>query len=271
MATILSPRPSLTSYPSASADSSRRTSLDTSTRSQSRQSSTSREPQTSQPQQRRNRAALRDYYGIKNAAPPEATSGLQHEQHEDLDDQESELDREGFDAESYVANLLSKDGLEGIIKVEAGLINDIKGLDGERKALVYDNYSKLIAATETIRKMRTNMDPLTPMTGGLRPTVDGIAKMATALARQPAPARNSAPSEGSEKATRNQRDTVRWVLGTPNRLRALTGNGEHQAAKEDWDEIRPILERWQGTKGVEELRHECLQLLKLDNALGIET
>lgn len=31
---------------------------------------------------------------------------------------------------------------------------DIRSLDGERKALVYDNYSKLIAATDTIRKVR---------------------------------------------------------------------------------------------------------------------
>ena len=30
---------------------------------------------------------------------------------------------------------------------------EIKGLDGERKALVYDNYSKLITATDTIRKV----------------------------------------------------------------------------------------------------------------------
>lgn len=30
---------------------------------------------------------------------------------------------------------------------------EIKGLDGERKALVYDNYSKLITATETIGKV----------------------------------------------------------------------------------------------------------------------
>lgn len=30
---------------------------------------------------------------------------------------------------------------------------EIRGLDGERKALVYDNYSKLIAATDTIRKV----------------------------------------------------------------------------------------------------------------------
>lgn len=31
---------------------------------------------------------------------------------------------------------------------------EIRGLDGERKALVYDNYSKLITATDTIRKVR---------------------------------------------------------------------------------------------------------------------
>ena len=37
---------------------------------------------------------------------------------------------------------------------ECGDDIDIKGLDGERKALVYDNYSKLIAATETIGKVR---------------------------------------------------------------------------------------------------------------------
>lgn len=31
---------------------------------------------------------------------------------------------------------------------------EIKDLDGERKALVYDNYSKLIAAADTIGKVR---------------------------------------------------------------------------------------------------------------------
>ena len=35
------------------------------------------------------------------------------------------------------------------------LTKDIRNLDGERKSLVYDNYNKLIAATETIRKVRS--------------------------------------------------------------------------------------------------------------------
>lgn len=42
-----------------------------------------------------------------------------------------------------------------------------ESLDGERKALLYDDYSKLIAATDTIRRIRDNMGPLTPATSGL--------------------------------------------------------------------------------------------------------
>lgn len=66
---------------------------------------------------------------------------------------ESELDAEGFDAEGYVKGILAKEGLEDLLRIERVLINEIKALDGERKALVYDNYSKLITATDTIRKV----------------------------------------------------------------------------------------------------------------------
>ena len=122
MSTITSPRaPSLAS--SLTPSSSRRTSLDTIT-SHSRPSSPAR-PHQSQPHQRRNRAALRDYYGLKSA-PAAASEAESTGSHEDLDWKESELrelDREGFDAEGYVKEVLSKEGLVGILRVEGGLIS----------------------------------------------------------------------------------------------------------------------------------------------------
>ena len=51
---------------------------------------------------------------------------------------------------------------------------EIKSLDGDRKALVYDNYSKLITATDTIRRMRDNMDPLAQTTSTLASAVAHI-------------------------------------------------------------------------------------------------
>lgn len=137
-----SPRPSL----SIRSPSSSRTSLDV---PQSNPSGLSR-PANS----RRNRAALRDYYGIKNSGEDSNSNvGAPQTAQQQAPTILSELDREGFEAGTYVKNLLEKESLENVLKVEGALVNEIRGLDGDRKALVYDNYSKLIAATDTIQKV----------------------------------------------------------------------------------------------------------------------
>ncbi|KAI4132581.1 MAG: hypothetical protein LQ341_006257, partial [Variospora aurantia] len=141
MTTIASPRQSTTSI---SPDRSRRSSLDTLTRAQA--TSPARLP-------RRNKTALRDYYNLKATVPADASNGQQRVEPDSLPEvRQSELDAPGFDAEAYVAEVLGRESLQGLLKIESGLINETRGLDGEKKALVYDNYSKLITATDTIRK-----------------------------------------------------------------------------------------------------------------------
>lgn len=110
MSIITSPRPSLTALTSPS--SSRRTSFDPPSRSQASS------PQANPP--RRNRAALRDYYGLKAGARADASNGAQPEE---AAVRESELDAEGFDPEGYVKELLAREGLEGILRIETGLVN----------------------------------------------------------------------------------------------------------------------------------------------------
>jgi len=76
----------------------------------------------------------------------------------------TDLDREGFDGKDYVDKIVREKNLNTLITMENDLVQgmsrqtlvdqDIRNLDGERKSLVYDNYNKLIAATETIRKVR---------------------------------------------------------------------------------------------------------------------
>ncbi len=103
---------------------------------------------------RRNRAALRDYYGIKSSREDSnSNDGTPPTAQQQTPTILSELDGDGFEAGTYVKNLLERESLENVLKVEGALVNEIRGLDGERKALVYDNYSKLIAATDTIQKV----------------------------------------------------------------------------------------------------------------------
>jgi hypothetical protein len=109
MSTIASPRPSS----SIRSPSSTRNSFDSSTRPP--------------PNARRNRAALRDYYGIKNVqkeadakiSEESTRPGLGPEEDETL----TELDAADFNAEAFVDSLLAKEGLKGVLKVEADLVS----------------------------------------------------------------------------------------------------------------------------------------------------
>ncbi|MCJ1251951.1 hypothetical protein MMC30_009189 [Trapelia coarctata] len=277
--------PTLTS-PLPTPSSSRRTSTSSPIRSHS--PSPVRHPT---PTQRRNRAALRDYYGLKstnvtNTLGPSGL-GIVGEDGESVDGsgvgardgpggkwgdgevKEGEMDKKGFDAEKYVREVLGRESLEGVLKIEGTLVGEIKSLDGERKALVYDNYSKLITATDTIRKMRLNMDPLTPTTSTLSPAIAHIAETASSLAsslqqRQKAPAiiANGRPKEKALKEEkRTLRQTVKWVLDAPRRLQEQVNSAEREAAEKEWEDVKRLLERWRGTDGVEEVGGACEKVL----------
>lgn len=111
---------------------------------------------------RNNRAALREYYNLKKtpaaATPPllevtdtDSVADAADFPHSDVPT--SEIDADGFDADAYVKSKLKDSSLEELLKTYTRVLGEIRALDAEKKALVYDNYSKLITATETIRKV----------------------------------------------------------------------------------------------------------------------
>lgn len=151
MSTIASPRDhSLRRTPTSSA----RPSIDTVRSAVTSPINTSNPTAPPPPQQqssastnkRSHRAALREYYNLRAAAPPRI----------ELPDSEvpsSDLDAEDFDTDEYVARIVKESSLEELLRLYTRVLGEIRALDAEKKALVYDNYSKLITATETIRKV----------------------------------------------------------------------------------------------------------------------
>lgn len=143
------------------------------------------------------------------------------------------------------------------MRAEAALIQEIRGLDGERKALVYDNYSKLIAATETIGRMRGSMEPLSPATSTLSPAVSHIAETAGLLAGR-GKSKQGVTTEVKEREEKEkQRETVKWVLDAPRRLKGLRDGGKEEDARSDWEEVARLLEKWKDVQGVEDVRRQC--------------
>lgn len=286
MSTLSSPRPSITSSRAQSpTPSSHRPSLDTLNTnvgtglSASSTPSTARAVSPSLQPPRRNRAALRDYYNLKPSAAEnngEAHRSRSVPRHTDAGDMSNpsvvasgtELDNPEFDAQRYVEHLLATSSLATVLKAENSLVGDIRTLDSERKALVYDNYSKLIRAVETIGKMRRSMDdqgaPL-KMTKTLGPAIGFVAETAGGLIQEGEEQRRQVKEAKSTEHTNNEKlkeDTVKWVLGGPDRLERLLADGMKEDADRDWAEVKNLLDRWEGVKGVAEVKEACTKVME---------
>ncbi|KAI1438114.1 Vps51/Vps67-domain-containing protein [Xylaria sp. CBS 124048] len=218
--------------------------------------------QTANP--RRNRAALREYYNIRKsvaggtATPPqvEVTDALSDARHEHSEVPSSEMDKEDFDADAFVKRALAENGMQDLLRLYTRVLSETRALDAEKKALVYDNYSKLITATETIRKMRMNMDPLNPMASTLDPAIAKIYKQASEIRdalRKSVPEPTEA-RKAEEEAVRRRlrtRQLAIEVLDTPDKIRALVSEGRLDDAREAWKLPRKLLLVWkeQGVGG----------------------
>ncbi|KAH7154919.1 Vps51/Vps67-domain-containing protein [Dactylonectria estremocensis] len=212
---------------------------------------------------RANRAALREYYNLRASAP-----------RIDLPDSEvpaGEIDAPNFDADDYVAKVVARSSLEELLRLYTRVVGEVRALDAEKKALVYDNYSKLITATETIRKMRTNMDPLNPMASTLDPAIAQIYSQASSIRealRASVPAPDSAQGKKRENNLRQQRtrELAAEVLATPERLRNLVKEGKVEQALKEWEMPRRLLLAWKekgvGGKDVDECLEEGDEALR---------
>ncbi|OTA55808.1 hypothetical protein K449DRAFT_337250 [Hypoxylon sp. EC38] len=213
---------------------------------------------------KRNRAALREYYNLKKQPAPTVevtdpfgeTSGSGHEHYSEVPP--SEMDKETFDADAFVKKALAENGMEELLRLYTRVLSETRALDAEKKALVYDNYSKLITATETIRKMRANMDPLNPMASTLDPAIAQIYSQASAIRdslRKSVPPPDTARAEAEEARRRRARtkQLAIEVLDAPDKIRALVSEGRLEDARQAWIMPRKLLLVWkeQGVGGVD--------------------
>jgi len=286
-------------------------------------------PAGAQTQQRRNRAALRDYYNLKakaqapsgggggggggvphsmsrtasiasNASDSTVTSSVAHPTNLETAALPAQLDDPAFDAEAHVSELLKTASLRDILRTESVLVSEIRTLDGERKALVYDNYSKLIKAVSTIAEMQKGMHKRggggaeygqnQPRFGAaaaaslgrnaapgpglegverLGEKLDGLVSVVKELAPPP-PAKTGReandgtrnPPRRSNRELASQKEMVKWALEAPSRLQDLVARQENDEARREHDAVLEVLAQWKGVRGAEELRDKCAGIMK---------
>jgi hypothetical protein len=68
------------------------------------------------------------------------------------------LDSPAFNPERHIAYMIQTYSIDRLLAEHKGMAKEIKNLDSDMQQLVYENYNKFIAATDTIRSMKSNVD-----------------------------------------------------------------------------------------------------------------
>ncbi|KIM33621.1 hypothetical protein M408DRAFT_326294 [Serendipita vermifera MAFF 305830] len=122
----------------------------------------------------RARDLLRQHYGL-GVGPPAPVPGR-------VDDP-MDIDSKVFDAKAYYEQLITTSSLTALLKKENELAGEIRQLEGEKQSLVYNHHHELIAASDTIRAMKTQADSLDSDLERLRMSFSDISRLVAEVTR----------------------------------------------------------------------------------------
>lgn len=196
---------------------------------------------------RRVRSLLSSYYTTNDGGAGAATTRAA-----------ASIDSAAFDADAFTAALLKKARLEQLHSKYTSMASEIRTLDSDMQArarargvekrsltayqmLVYENYSKFITATDTIRRMKSNVEEMGGRMVELQSTI-----AATAAASEHVNAKLAKHRAEIEQlnAVRGLLKKVQHVFGLPSRLRAALELGALPTAVAEYAAAAPLLERY---------------------------
>ena len=86
------------------------------------------------------------------------------------------IDSSAFDASAYVLRAVRDDQLSDLLRADETLITEVQELNNDMQNLVYENYNKFISATDTIRKMKDQVEGMETEIETLISTMDSVGK-----------------------------------------------------------------------------------------------
>merc|ERR1719412_1504624 len=100
-----------------------------------------------------------------------------------------DINNANFDPELFVNRLISEASLAQLMAQEGEIVRQIQGLDSDMQTLVYENYNKFIAATETIRKMRVDFRAMEAEMEELAASMTSITASSAVVSKKLGPGR----------------------------------------------------------------------------------
>ncbi|THD27160.1 VPS51 [Fasciola hepatica] len=175
------------------------------------------------------------------------------------DDDLLNIDGSSFNARAYLEKHLKEKDLSDLMLEEKVLTEQIRSLDSEMQTLMYDNYSKFISATDTIRLMKSDfkyveeeMDCLLKNMSSIRSLSDGIKD---GLVGERVRVKNLIN-------TQQTLNKFKHLVDLPAQLRQQLVHSQWTEAINDLNKAKFVLRSYSSTPSFKSIRDDCSQLVR---------
>ncbi|KAI8321073.1 hypothetical protein GQ54DRAFT_251753, partial [Martensiomyces pterosporus] len=152
-----------------------------------------------------------------------------------------DIDTAAFDSKKYLKKLLLEKGVPGLLAADNELVSEIRQIDGDMKTMVYENYSKFISATETIRKMKDDADFMDAEMEKLTKRVNGISSRTNDVNAKFAERRETIQRLSNEHRLMKK---LQFLFDLPDQLNKYISMGRFVDAARVWSRTQPLLEHY---------------------------
>ncbi|CAI2192880.1 1451_t:CDS:10, partial [Funneliformis geosporum] len=195
------------------------------------------------PRKSRAKDLLRKYYKL----------GLDGKKADPLD-----IDNSSFEADKYVNNILVEKHLSELMQKDNDLSTEIRQLDGDMKTLVYENYSKFISATDTIRKMKSNVENMESEMDQLSQSIKNISDVTSSV--------NSALGPKRDKirqltGVHDLLKKIQFIFELPTRLNHCLDQKSYAQAVRYYAKTSRLLDHYRNLSVFSSIEMECKEIM----------
>ena len=149
---------------------------------------------------------------------------------------------------------MSEASLAQLMAQEGEIVRQIQGLDSDMQTLVYENYNKFIAATETIRKMRVDFRSMEDEMEQLASSMTNITTFSANISDRLRGGRQEVARLSTAHATLQK---LQFVLELPDKLKMSIEEGRQGQAVQDWLRAERALKHYKDMPSFAGIQEDC--------------
>ena len=169
-----------------------------------------------------------------------------------------DMDSTSFDPDSYMQRLIKDNSLAALMNHEGNVVRQIHSLDSDMQTLVYENYNKFIAATDTIKKMRVDFKTTDDDMAELEDKMAAITKQS---ARVSDSLRDRRQRTAQLAATHGLLKKMEFLFELPEKLKECIADKDYALGVKYYVRAQKVLDQYDHMPSFSGIQTDCAEIM----------